>query len=266
MTIPRIVTRSTFWKNLSGHTSRKMFLLVILQVCLTPCSEAGPPLAIDDPGILDPGRWEVIVALTGHDRSTGKVMQAPSIDISRGISRNTQISFSLPRVSIKPDTGESKTGLAYASLGYKWRFFSSPTWELAIAPNFTLPVSHEIIRPNGPEDINLLGLPLLISHSAGDWTWLGQAGWNTGSEGVRFWDYGLAVSHPLGKSAEWMIEVHGNANSSFEQRTLDYLLGLDFEINPDLHLLTSAGSRIRSETELDSQLNFSFYLGLQWFH
>lgn len=227
---------------------------------------AGPPLAIDDPGIIDPGSWEVIVALTGHDRTTGKVMQAPSIDVSRGISRNIQISFSLPRVSLKPDKGESKTGLAYAALGFKWRFFSSSAWEWAIAPNFTLPVSHEVIRPNGPEDINLLSLPVLVSHSAGDWTWLGQAGWNTTSDGFRFWDYGLAVSHPLGKSTQWMIEVHGNASSSFEQRTLDYLLGLDVEINPDLHLLASAGSRIKSETELDSQLNYSFYVGLQWFH
>ena len=28
---------------------------------------AGPPLAIDDPGILDPTQWEIIGAVTGAD-------------------------------------------------------------------------------------------------------------------------------------------------------------------------------------------------------
>lgn len=256
---------SNHYRSALGSHKESLFI-ICLQFFMVNASMAGPPLVIDDPGILDPGTWEIIAAISGDDRPSGRVIHAPSMDISLGVSRNSQISFFLPHVLVNPEEGKGQTGLDYASVAYKWRFASTPAWEWAIAANYTAPISHEIIVPDGPGDIRVLGLPLLVSHTAGNWTWNGQVGWNVSSGGNRFWDYGLAISHPLSDSLQWMAEISGGANASFEQSNLNYQLGLDLEINPALHLLTSVGSRIISDNEPDNRLKFSFFIGLQWFH
>jgi len=242
------------------------FFMVALQFCLTPSSMAGPPLVTDDPGILDPGAWEVIAAIVGEDRAADKVIQAPLLDVSLGVSANTQLSFVLPRLVVDPEGAGTAKGLAFASVGYKWRFASTDQWEWAIAANYTLPVSHQVFRNNGPEDVRVLGLPVLVAYTHGEWTWLGQAGWNSTGDGTHFWDYGLAASHPLGNSALWMVEVHGNAGSSFSESTLNYQFGLDYEVSPAFHVLAAAGSRIKSLPDPDARLNYSYFIGLQWFH
>lgn len=62
-----------------------------------------------------------------------------------------------------------------------------------------------------------------------------------------------------------MAEVYGFAESSFDSGELNYQLGVDVEINPAFHLLASAGSRIKSGFERVNRLDYSFFIGLQWF-
>ena len=45
---------------------------------------------------------------------------------------------------------------------------------------------------------------------------------------------------------------------------LNFNVGFDTEVRPELHLLISAGSAIRNPDEGDG-LDFNAYLGLQWF-
>ena len=240
-------------------------MVMVSQLVLAANSFAGPPLVIDDPGSLDPGTWEVILGYSIEDRSDCKITHAPSLDVSLGISPNSQLSFYLPRSVVDSAQGAKESGLGLASVGYKWRIASTPEWEWAIAANYDFLVSHDLYRSKGPDDIRILSLPLLVSHTQGDWTWYGQAGWHKVSDGIRFWDYGVAVSHPLGTSTQLMAEVYGYADSAFDSHELNYQLGLDFEINPALHLLTSVGSRIKSGLDSVSRLDYNFFIGLQWF-
>lgn len=226
---------------------------------------AGPPLVTDDPGILDPGSWETILAVAGEDRGDGRVFQLPVLDISRGVTANTQLSLLLPHFVIKPDDADDDHGLTTASIGYKWRFHSSKYMEWAIAANYTLPIYHDFISEDGPGDVRVLSVPILTSWQRADWTWLAQAGWNTTGDGNRFWDYGLAVSHPLGHSVQLMAEVYGYADLPFVDNSLNYQLGLDIEFTPALHVLASVGSRIKSSSPVGYRLNHSYYVGLQWF-
>ncbi|MDH3902488.1 MAG: hypothetical protein OES90_04630 [Xanthomonadales bacterium] len=238
---------------------------MVSQLYLAADSIAGPPLVVDDPGILDPGAWEIILGYSIEDRPVGKLTRAPSLDVSLGISPNSQLSFFLPRSVVEEDMGAKNSGLGFASIGYKWRMLSTPSWELAMAANYDFLISHDLYRSNGPDDIEVLGLPLLVSHTHEDWTWYGQLGWHRVNDGTRFWDYGIAVSHPLGASTQFMMEVYGYSDSSFNSNELNYQLGLDFEVTPVFHLLTSAGSRIKSGFEPAYRLDYTFYIGLQWF-
>ncbi|HMB59234.1 MAG TPA: hypothetical protein VKN35_04915 [Xanthomonadales bacterium] len=229
-------------------------------------SRAGPPLAIDDPGILDPGQWEFILAVDGVDFEFAKAYNLPIVDVSYGVTENSQLSFSLPRIQTHPAGGEKQSGLGFASIGYKWRFFSNGTTDWAIAPSYNFPASHQVIQKGGPEDIRALAVPLLYSRSMGNWTALGQLGFNLGSDGSQAWDFGVALTHPLGSRTELMIEVYGVADSSFNYETLNYHIGLDYAFVEDFHLLASYGSQLKAGSELAERLNFNFYLGLQWFY
>jgi len=236
-----------------------------MQLLMTGNCLAGPPLVIDDPGILDPGTWEVILGISVDDRPACKITQAPSLDVSFGVSPNSQISFFLPRTVVNSDQKAKESGLGLASIGYKWQLVSTPQWKFALAANYDALISHDLYRKKSPDDVRILGLPLLVEHSHGDWTWNGQLGWNKVSDGIKYWDYGLALSHPVGDRTQLMAEVYGYAESSFDSSELNYQVGVDVEINPAFHLLASAGSRIKSGFKPVNRLDYSFFIGLQWF-
>ena len=227
----------------------RMMFLFVLFIGFGNGAKAGPPMYTDDPGILTPGSWEVILAVGAEDCDEAKITHAPVLELSLGVTRNSQISLVLPYSWVNSASENSVDGLTIGSMGYKWRFFSNSTREWAIAANYTWPISHEVIEKNGAGDTRLLGIPLLMSQTVGEWVWNGQLGWNLSSDGERFWDYGVSVSHPLGSSAQWMMEVFGYSARPFKQVTVNYQLGLDFEISPEIHLLASAGSHLGGSSE-----------------
>ena len=241
------------------------FLILLLQVFLAASTYAGPPLAIDDPGILEPGAWEVILAYSVEDRPSVKITHAPSLDVSVGVGANSQLSFFLPRTQLDIEQKEKESGFGLASIGYKWQFASTPEWAWAAGLNYGFLISHDLYPVRGPDDIEILSLPLLVSHTHGNWSWFGQVTWHRESGGLQFWDYGVAVSHPVGSRVQVMAEVFGYTVSSFNAGELNYNLGLDIEVTPSIHILTSAGSRINSRLEKRNRLDYSFYAGLQWF-
>lgn len=228
-------------------------------------SSAGPPLAIDDPGILNPGQWEVIVAVDRAEFAGAAAYDLPVLDVSLGLTQNTQISAALSRAVVAVEEAPRRSGLGYASVGYKWRWYADDVSEWAIAVNYDFPASHQVFRRDTPDDLKVLSLPVLYARSLDDWTVLGQIAWVLGNDGSRAWDYGLALTHPLGPRAEWMVELFGTADSSFGQETLNYHLGIDYAFSEDLHGLASVGSRISTDTPLADRLNFRYYVGLQWF-
>lgn len=242
-----------------------VFTILVSQFFMSANTFAGPPLVIDDPGILDPGAWEVIFGYSIEDRPAAKIKQAPSLDVSFGVSPNSQVSVFVPRVVETDQSGEKKSGLGFAAVGYKYRMLSTPAWELALAANYHFLVSHKLYPANGPDDVKALSLPVLASYTHEDWTWFAQLGWNIDNDGAQFWDYGLAVSHPLGSSVQLMVEAYGYSESAFDIGELHYQLGVDVELTPAFHLLSSVGSSIKSGFEPAYHLDYSFYVGLQWF-
>ena len=255
----------SFKRYIGIRTKVVLAISLVLQLLVTSNCLAGPPLIIDDPGIIDPGTWEVILGISVEDRPACKITQAPSLDVSLGVSLNSQISFFLPRSVVNSDQSKRESGLGLASIGYKWRAVSTPKWEWAVAANYHTLISHDLHRKKGPDDIRILGLPLLVAHTQGNWTWTGQLGWNSVSDGIKYWDYGLALSHPMGDRTQFMAEVYGYAESSLGSSELNYQLGVDVEINPAFHLLASAGSRIKSGFEPENRLGYNIFVGLQWF-
>ncbi len=242
-------------------------VLAGLAVCLgSERSRAGPPLAIDDPGILDVGRWELILAADGVQVGDREAHNLPLLDVSYGLAENVQVSFSIPRLVLDSNGARERSGLGSATAGLKWRFLATRHSEWAVAPAYAVPTSHQVIRRNGPEDIHVFSLPLLYQRAVGEWTALAQVAWNLGSDGSETWDYGVALTHPLGGRIEGMVEVYGVADSNLSYETLNYHLGVDFAVTDDLHLLASFGSQLSTGSALVEPLDFRYYFGVQWFY
>lgn len=60
-------------------------VLAVLAIACAGETFAGPPLSIDDPGILAPGSVEAILAMQYTSTGAGDVLQAPLLDLSLGV-------------------------------------------------------------------------------------------------------------------------------------------------------------------------------------
>ncbi len=54
---------------------------------LPPAAWPGPPMVGEDPGILEPGQWEIIAAMNGESRPSIESAQLPVLDVAYGLTR-----------------------------------------------------------------------------------------------------------------------------------------------------------------------------------
>ena len=240
-------------------------MLATVLLMLSATAWPGPPMIGEDPGILEPGQWEIIVAMNGESRPSTESAELPVLDVTYGLTPNTQISVLLPRQHIEPRGESSRTGWGNGQIGYKWRFFSNETVELAVAPLYSHPLDHGSTVRGLVEDVSILSLPVVASLAAGEWTWNVQLGYAITSTSTNLWDYAVTLGHPLGRSAQLFLEAWGTADDNFDNSAMNYRVGLDFAFSERTHLLAAIGGPITSDLPSDEKLDWDFYLGLQWF-
>ncbi|MDH4022177.1 MAG: hypothetical protein OEV14_03550 [Gammaproteobacteria bacterium] len=221
---------------------------------------AGPPLSIDDPGILDPGKLELILATSVETRPSGDTYLLPILDVSLGVSENVQVSAVATRAVWDPDGGSSKSDFGPGAIGAKWRFVNQGALQLSVAPYYEAPLR------DGAEDRGVLEfenswvLPAEFQYDFEHWTVNAEAGYAFSREE---WGYGVAATVPLNDSIAVLGEVHGGSDRYFNDDGTLYRVGIDLAFTEAWHLLASVGSSI-SEPGNDD-LDLQGYLGLQWF-
>ena len=253
-----MIVHSTGAKQLAG-------MLTSVLLMLSATAWPGPPMVGEDPGILEPGEWEIIAAMKGESRPSAESGQLPVLDVTYGLTPNTQISVVVPRQHIEPQGESSRTGWGNGEIGYKWRFFSNETVEMAIAPVYSHPLDHGSVIRGLAEDVSVLSVPVVASLAMGEWTWNFQVGYAIKSTSGNLWDYAVTLGHPLGQSAELFLEAWGGADDNLDNKASNYRVGLDFAFTERTHLLASIGGGINSDLPSDQELDWDFYLGLQWF-
>ena len=253
-----MIVHSTGARRLAG-------ILGSVLLVLPPTAWSGPPMVGEDPGILKPGQWEIIAAMNGESRPSAESAQLPLLDVAYGLTPNTQISVVVPRQHLEPQAESSRTGWGNGQIGYKWRFFSSNTIELAIAPLYSHPLDHGSTVRGLIENVSILSLPVVALLSAGEWIWNLQVGYAITSTSTNLWDFAVTLGHPLGQSAQLFLEVWGAADDNLDNNAVNYRVGFDFAFSERTHLLAAIGGPITSDLPSDGKLDWDFYLGLQWF-
>jgi hypothetical protein len=241
------------------RTLAPALLIGVLPVTLM----AGPPLAIDDPGVIDPGQWEFIVAATVASTNKGDVYQAPILDVSYGLTPNTQAVVVLPYVFVDPQNESSGSDVGNLAIGYKWRFFNNDKLQVAFAPGYVFGISVSAAKRGIGDDTGILYLPLNFQYEFGAWSVNGEWGYVSVDSAEDAWGYGAALSRPVGPRTQIMFELYGGADTNYDNDDLNFHIGFDTELRPDFHLLFSAGSGLREPA--GTELDFDIFLGLQYF-
>ena len=249
----------------STRARRRADMLATVLLVLPATAWPGPPMVGEDPGILEPGQWEIIAAMNGESRPSAESAQLPLLDVAYGLTPNTQISVVVPRQHVERQGESHSTGWGNGQIGYKWRFFSNGTVELAFAPLYSHPLDHGSTIRGLVEDVSVLNVPVVASLAVGEWTWNFQVGYAITSTSTNLWDYAVTLGHPLGRSAQLFLETWGAADDNLDNNALNYRVGLDFAFSGRTHLLAAIGGPITSDLPSDEKLDWDFYLGLQWF-
>jgi len=243
---------------------RPILISAIVLVALPGRLLGGPPLAIDDPGILDPGQWEIIVAATMASTDEGEAYQAPLLDVSYGLTPNTQVGVSLPYVFVSPANESSDSDFGNLAIGYKWRFINNDRLQVAFAPAYAFGIRLSAALRGVGDETDILFLPLEVQYEIGGWSLNGEWGYVSLESGGDGWGYGAALSRPVGQTTVLMFELYGGADTDFDNDNLNFHIGFDTELRTDLHLLFSAGSGLREPTGAVG-LDFDVFFGLQYF-
>ena len=226
---------------------------------------AGPPLTIDDPGILEPGGLEIILAADGAKTAAIKSYDFPVLDASLGLTENIQMSVVLPLQKIDEPGQPSKTDLGYGEVGVKWRFFKNDSTEFAFAPAYVLPLNNASTIRGVIDDVRILNLPLLAGWELGDWSLLAQLAYAISSKSGNGWDYGVAGGYQVSAKMQLLAEVYGATDSRVSQTDVNYNLGFDYGFTERFHLLVSARSKLYSDLPSEERLKYGWFVGLQWF-
>lgn len=163
-------------------------------------TEAGPPLVIDDPGILDCGQWEIIVA--GSTVGTDNVdVYEIVLDVSVGLSANTQLSVAVPYVEANPAGDTSTRDISNPSVGFKWRFVNTDNLQVAFAPAYAFGITLSAALRGVGDTGNILFLPVNFEYALGNWTLNGEFGYVATEADFDGYAYGAAIGHPVGSKA-----------------------------------------------------------------
>ncbi len=224
---------------------------------------AGPPLSIDDPGILDPGQVELILAGAFEDTDAAFTYELPVIDLSYGLTPNVQISAAATRAGIEPDQGDSKSDFGLGAVGLKWRFWNRDALELSVAPFYETLLRDGAADRGVVDELDAWTVPVQMQYSFSRWRLNAELGYSAIRNSGDEWSYGVAASTPVRDDLELMAEVHGGALKDLDDHGTLYRLGFDWATRETLHVLFSAGSSLHQPG--DEDIDLQGFLGLQWF-
>lgn len=226
---------------------------------------AGPPLTTDDPGITDFREWEIIAAATGATSDAVDVYQLPLLDISYGLTPNTELSASLPYVFADVAGARSDNDLGNLAVGFKWQFLNRENVQLSFAPIFAFGIRASAAQRGVGADDGILFLPVNFQYTiGGEWTVIGEFGYASVKNNADALGYGVAFGHPIGRRTQILFEIFGASETDFAEDNLNFHVGFDIELNPRLHWLMAFGSGLSSPDDRE-ELDFDFYLGVQYF-
>jgi hypothetical protein len=232
----------------------RFFLLATALVCLASPVFAGPPYNVDDPGTLEPGRYNFTAAFISSQSSGKETQSFPNLTLKYGLKDATQISLGFGGISKRTAAAGRETGFADTTLGIKWRFKNEtktdPQW--ALGYQIKMPTANKSMGlGTGNFDHRLW---LTFGKSFQRLKFFGNVGYNFlgDAKGTNNIYYGLATTFQATEHLIVGAQVYGNApNARGKNDELAWGVGLRYNYAPDRALMLQVGRSERGFSDLN---------------
>lgn len=241
-------------------------IFVLLISCKGSLALAGPPLSIDDPGVLPAWHWEIIGATTLTSSSDGDYWQAPVLDISLGVIEDyVQVGFVYPYAHADSGNSGTQSDFGNAEFGVKWRFLKRERVQMAFAPYHAFGVSSRTAARGIGNESDASVLPINAEYRVDDrWSLNGEVRYISVDDASNEWGYGAAVAFAPNDRWTLLAEVAGATDSDSKDDFLELRAGFDAALNDSLHVLFSIATGLK-EPRGAGKLDYDVFLGLQFF-
>lgn len=215
----------------------------------------------NDPDTPGPGTWEINLAATGARSHDGMRVDAPDLDLNRGVGERIQLSIHAAWAHADAN-GAWSSGLGDVELGMRYRFLDADTdgVSLAVQPLYVRGWS-PVARRRGLASQNAEWvLPVQLARPVG--------GFHVGMELARHviaheadaWQAGAFVAHDC-FIGECLAEINATRTDG-ETAATTLNLGARHPLREGLLLMGSLGSEVSGA----DRAPLVFYLGLQFLH
>lgn len=244
----------------------RLVIVAVLVVCKSSQVLAGPPLSIDDPGVLEPGRWEIIGATTLTSGSDGDYWQAPLLDVSLGvIEDHIQVGLVYPYAHADAGDERLRSDFGNAEIGVKWRFFKRERLQMAFAPYHAFGVSSRAAGKGIGVENDATVLPINAEYRINDRLSLnGEIRYVNVDKQENAWAYGAAMAFTANDRWTLLFEIAGESDTGFDDEFIELRAGFDATLTDSVHLLFSVATGIQ-EPRGAGKLDYDLFLGLQFF-
>ncbi len=218
--------------------------------------QGDPPQQTDDPGVAPLGRAEVTIGGEYEQTQDERFIEGPLVLVDYGIAKNVEITTGVPMVTLDKEGAEARTGLGDIELAAKWRFLQQENHGVSAAFN------PEVFLDN-PTSSEQRGLV----PTGNQYRFTSQVGRRFGKlyVGAEFvyllqgtnpeeWEYGIATGYSLTEKLELLGEIHGSAESGFDDEDLTFTVGTEYEIAKVVALLFSVGRSLRESSSGEPEL------------
>ncbi|WP_133480306.1 hypothetical protein [Cognatilysobacter segetis] len=223
------------------------------------CAQAGPPMITNDPDTPGPGVWEINIAATGARVPGGFDLDAPDVDINRGVGERMQLSLHASWAHGRSN-GAWRSGLGDVEFGLRYRFLDAATdgVSMAVQPLYVRGWSAAARRRGLASENAEWVLPLQVARPFGEF--------NVGLEVARHfvadeadaWQGGMFVSRDC-FGGDCLAEINSTRVDGQSVRTT-LNVGARRPLREGLLMMGSVGSEVTGR----DRAPLVFYVGLQY--
>lgn len=235
--------------------------LLLSMIPMLAHAQAGPPLITNDPDTPGPGAWEINIAATGDLSGDTWTVDAPDVDVNRGVGERVQLSMHAPWTH-RRDGGDGpwSSGTGPVEFGVRWRFLDQAQAGVSVAVqpmwirSFSPAAERRGLNSPDPEFVLPLQVSRHFDHAAAG----GEIARHLVANQPDSWQAGGFIEYDCRPTLQCLGEINttweGGANTILN-------VGARQAITPHANMLMSIGTQISGREDTRSKV--LFYLGAQ---
>lgn len=240
---------------------KTLFTLAVLLLAVAAVAQGGPPLLTDDPGTVEPGKWEINLSWINRTFRGRSENEFPHFDASHGFTKNAHFKIEVPWV-FATENRRTISGDGGGSTGIKWRFVDAKGRRPAVSvyPQIGFSIAPRSVQLGLSEGGSSLLLPTQVQWDFRSVSVNADFGALLAAGSTPGWLGGVAVGRTLSHT-DLLAEIHGEGIWKTGENIWIAQLGLRHSFSERATLLLSFGRSIaQSQTEA---IRWNSYLGIQ---